>query len=75
MGQFQADNFNGLGVWTLENGDRYIGEFKNNKCDGWGTFILAGGSIKSGAWQNGDLVGASLSCNRGQTNEPGSTVR
>ena len=75
MGQFQSDNFNGIGVWTLENGDRYIGEFKNNICDGQGTFIHAGGSIKSGAWQNGGLVGDSLSCYRGPASEPDATVQ
>ena len=75
MGQFQNDNFNGSGVWTFENGDRYIGEFKNNKCSGRGTFILAGGSIKSGTWQNGGLIGNGLSCDRGPTNEPGSTAQ
>lgn len=64
VGQFQEDWFQGQGIWTLENGDRYIGEFRENKCNGRGTFIFADGSSQSGTWENGNLVGGNLSCDR-----------
>lgn len=72
VGQFQDDQFHGRGIWTLENGDRYIGEFRDNKCDGQGTFISVDGSQKTGIWENGDLEGENLSCNRSPLRLPGS---
>ncbi|NET36257.1 MAG: hypothetical protein F6K19_30235 [Cyanothece sp. SIO1E1] len=75
VGEFRSDQFHGQGVWTLENGDRYIGEFRNNKCNGQGTFIFADGSSRSGTWLNGNLVGATLSCNRGMEIEPEATAQ
>lgn len=74
MGQFVADQFQGIGIWELETGERYVGQFQNNKCAGWGTFILQDGSSKSGTWQEGTLVGDTLSCNRGVSSEPEETV-
>lgn len=64
MGQFRTDQFHGVGVWQLENGDRYVGQFRNSKCEGWGTFLFTDGSSKSGTWEDGSLVGDTLSCNR-----------
>jgi hypothetical protein len=72
VGQFRDDQFQGQGIWTLENGDRYIGEFRDNKCEGQGTFISIDGSQKTGIWENGDLMGDNLSCNRSPLRLPGS---
>lgn len=72
VGQFRDDQFQGQGIWTLENGDRYIGEFQANKCDGQGTFISVDGSQKTGIWENGDLTGDNLSCDRSPLMLPGS---
>jgi hypothetical protein len=72
VGQFRDDQFQGQGIWTLENGDRYIGEFQDNKCDGQGTFISVDGSQKTGIWENGDLTGDNLSCDRSPLRLPGS---
>ena len=49
-------------TWTSghREGDRYLGEFKNNKFHGYGTYLWApntkyvqSGSIYSGQWKNG----------------------
>lgn len=74
MGQFQADQFHGVGIWKLETGERYVGQFEFNRCEGWGTFLFTDGSSKSGTWENGNLVGDNLSCNRGVPSEPEDTV-
>lgn len=75
MGQFESDQFHGVGIWQLETGERYVGQFRDNKCTGWGTFLFTDGSSpKSGTWENGNLVGDNLSCNRGIISEPEQTV-
>ena len=52
----------GFYTWTSghREGDRYLGEFKNNKFHGYGTYLWApntkyvqSGSIYSGQWKNG----------------------
>lgn len=73
IGQFSKDKFNGQGTWILENGERYIGSFENNQCNGQGTFILLNGEVKSGIWQEGELVEANLSCERGSLRVPTSS--
>ena len=70
MGQFSNDQFNGVGVWQLETGDRYVGQFRNSKCHGWGTFLAIDGSSKSGTWEDGNLVGDTLTCNRDTPQSP-----
>ncbi|HEY9640257.1 MAG TPA: protein kinase [Coleofasciculaceae cyanobacterium] len=64
VGQFQHDQFAGRGIWMMGNGDRYVGDFQANRCQGEGIFLLADGSSQRGLWQDGNLVGGSLSCNR-----------
>jgi hypothetical protein len=65
VGQFQDGLYAGLGLLTWKNGDRYIGQFEDGKCQGEGTFISKKyhQSI-SGTWENGDLPGSDLSCNK-----------
>ena len=74
MGQFKTDQFHGVGIWKLESGERYVGQFEYNKCEGWGTFLFVDGSSKSGTWEDGNLVGDNLSCNRGIASDPKETT-
>ncbi|MEM8542718.1 MAG: pentapeptide repeat-containing protein [Cyanobacteria bacterium P01_H01_bin.119] len=69
MGQFRSDTFDGIGVWQMETGDRYVGQFRDNKCEGWGTFLFADGSSQSGTWENGTLVGDTLTCDHTQLSD------
>ncbi|MEL6456041.1 MAG: hypothetical protein AAFQ40_15150, partial [Cyanobacteria bacterium J06623_5] len=71
--QFVADQFNGQGTWILENGERYIGEFKDNQCHGQGIFVFANGSVESGTWQQGQLIGGEISCQQGSLRVPTSS--
>ena len=40
----KVGNLNGRGVYTLENSDRYDGEWKNSKWNGRGAFTWASGN-------------------------------
>ncbi|MFM2063970.1 MAG: hypothetical protein RLZZ507_3641 [Cyanobacteriota bacterium] len=64
IGQFVNDKFNGLGKIKWKDGSEYRGHFRDSKCDGKGIFQFPDGSFKSGVWQNGDLLGSNISCNR-----------
>lgn len=44
----------GTFIWT--NGDKYIGEFKDNLFNGYGTYIKADGTFKTGQWLNDEFV-------------------
>lgn len=47
----------GHGAMTYANGDKYVGEWKNDRFDGHGTYIYADGSQDVGEWKNGKNVG------------------
>ena len=48
---------NCVGTWIGSNGDKYVGEFKDNKYDGRGIYYSANGSIKeSGIYKDNLLV-------------------
>ena len=47
----------GKGVRSLFNGDRYVGEFRNNKRHGHGTMTYADGRVESGKWENSNFLG------------------
>jgi len=49
--------FEGRGVFTLANGYRYEGEFKDNKPNGKGVFTSRGGARYSGEFKGGTLDG------------------
>ena len=52
---------NCIGTLTFASGNKYVGEFKNNKRHGQGTYIYAGGAIESGIWENGKLLDVDVS--------------
>jgi radial spoke head protein 1 len=52
-GRDASGNKNGLGRSLFVNGDMYIGEYKNNKREGVGTYFWASnGNIYTGRWKN-----------------------
>ena len=62
-GLWGEDKLYGAGKLRKENGDRYLGEFSNNRFNGCGILIKTDGSIQSGLWQEGRLVEATKLCN------------
>ena len=52
-----AYKHNCVGTETLPNGNKYVGEFKDDKRNGQGTFYAYNGSIsRQGLWENDRLV-------------------
>jgi hypothetical protein len=47
---------NGLGTFEKTNGDKYIGEFKNGKRYGQGTYYFSDEEVKKGIWENQKLI-------------------
>jgi len=47
----------GFGTYTYQNGDKYVGEFKNGKADGLGKFLLQSGDTYVGEVKDDDLNG------------------
>ena len=52
-----GDCENGYGTYTYENGEKYVGEYKDNKMHGQGTFTDADGTIEKGLWGNDEFIG------------------
>ena len=48
-----GDCTNGFGTYTTANGDKYVGEFKDNKYEGQGTYTSASGDKYVGEWKDG----------------------
>ncbi len=38
------------------NGDKYVGEWKDDKMDGRGTATFTDGTKYAGQWKNGELI-------------------
>ena len=51
-----GDCVNGYGTYVWDNGDKYVGEWKNNLFEGQGTYTFANGTAQKGIWKNGELV-------------------
>ena len=49
---------NCYGSYVFDNNDRYVGEWKNDKPHGQGTFTYSNGKIEEGTWKDGILVNA-----------------
>ena len=44
-------------LYTFANGGKYVGEYKDDKKHGQGTFTFADGRIIEGQWRNDKYVG------------------
>ena len=55
----QSSDFwdNCFGKYTYKNGDRYIGEWRNNISSGQGTYIYPNGNTFTGKFKNGKAKG------------------
>ena len=52
----EGDIPHGQGTIIFANGDKFVGEWKNDKMHGRGTLILSNGEEKVGLWKDGELV-------------------
>ena len=50
-----GDCRNGYGTYVWDNGDKYVGESKNNLAHGQGTATFASGRTIRGIWKNNEL--------------------
>ena len=48
MGEWKDDKYDGQGVFTRPNGDKYEGQWKEGKRHGKGTCTYVDGTIESG---------------------------
>jgi hypothetical protein len=52
--------YHGQGTFTWASGefagDKYVGEWKNEKRHGKGIYTWADGTVEKGIWENGKLV-------------------
>ena len=55
-----VDEFNGDGTYYYNNGDIYVGEWKNGKKYGKGVFSWKSGDIYEGNWVEGKRSGIGL---------------
>ena len=46
----------GQGNYTWKNGDKYVGQWKNDKRHGKGTKTYKNGKIERGIWENGKFL-------------------
>ena len=53
----RGDCSNGWGTYTWANGDKYVGDFRDNKRNGQGTYTLANGNKYVGEWRNDNQHG------------------
>ena len=52
----KGDCNNGRGTFTWENGDRYVGEFKDDQAHGQGIFTFVNGDEYVGEFKDGKLI-------------------
>jgi len=55
-GEFHADALDGVGVETLSGSERYEGEFRAGRRNGYGLLFGADGKGRAGRWENGKQV-------------------
>jgi len=39
------------------NGDKYVGEYKDDRYNGHGTYTFSNGEVWQGPWENGEFKG------------------
>ena len=47
---------NCFGTTTIADGDKYVGEWKDDKRHGQGTYTFADGTIERGYYMNGEFI-------------------
>lgn len=47
----------GEGTYIWKNGDKYVGNWENDKMSGYGEYTYANGKFKNGIWDNGIYLG------------------
>ena len=52
----EGDCNNGYEIYTSADGDKYIGEWKDGKENGQGTYTFANGTVDKGIWKNNQLI-------------------
>ena len=52
----EGDCNNGYGTYTWNTGDKYVGEYKDGKYHGQGTYTATDGTVIKGIRENGKLV-------------------
>ena len=57
LGEWQSNQFDGLGVYTATNGDRYAGQFRANQYQGRGSYYYANGERYTGEIKEGKRHG------------------
>jgi S1-C subfamily serine protease len=56
-GCISGDCANGYGTYVWDTGDKYVGEWKNNRSHGQGTLYHSNGDVYSGQFNKSDAVG------------------
>ena len=51
-----GDCVNGQGTYTYPNGEKYVGEWKDDKRNGQGTNTYPNGTVGTGLWENDQFV-------------------
>ena len=49
---------NCFGTYTSANGDKYVGEFKDGKKNGKGTYTYTSGTAQEGIWKDNEFLNA-----------------
>ena len=60
LGEWQANQYDGWGIYKAANGDRYVGQFKANQYQGRGTYYYANGERYTGQVKDGKKHGQGI---------------
>ena len=64
FGCIEGNCKDGTGTFAYPNGDKYVGEFKNYKLNGSGTYTFAAGTWKggeyTGQWKDNAMCGSGV---------------